>query len=173
MSASGGTCEVVQLGELDDAFSRRAPVERPEWAGDALGAERDRGHDVEHRHELEMLVDHPDPRLDRLGRVVEGPRRPVDQDLAGVWAIEPRQDVHQRRLAGAVLPKEPEHLTTIGRDRDPIVGEDTWELLRDVLQFEAHLAPALARVCRAARPRLIESGRPSGSTDGQAVDYFR
>ena len=63
-----------------------------------------------HRDEHEVLVHHPDPGLDRVPRRAEADRLPVQEDLARVVLVEPVEDVHQRRLAGAVLAEERVHL---------------------------------------------------------------
>ena len=63
-----------------------AAVERAERPGHGLRAERDGVDDVEDRHEHEVLVDHADAGVDRLGRVVEDARVAVDEDLARVRA---------------------------------------------------------------------------------------
>ena len=57
-----------------------------------------------------MLVHHPDTGVDRSARRAEAHRLPADLDLALVRVIEPVEDVHQRRLAGAVLAEQRVHL---------------------------------------------------------------
>src|SRR4029077_13248720 len=116
--------QLVLLGQVDDAPSRGGAVEGPDPVPDGLGAEGNRLHDVEHGDEHEVLVDHADARLDGPDRITEDLLFAVDEDLAGVWLVEARQDVHERRLAGAVLPEHAEDLAPVSRDRDPIVGED-------------------------------------------------
>src|SRR5207244_492385 len=54
-----------------------------------------------HRDEHEMLVHHPDAGLDRIARRAEVDGLPVQEDVAAVSVVEPVQDVHERRLAGA------------------------------------------------------------------------
>ena len=48
----------------------------------------------------------------------------VDQDLALVRAVEPVEDVHERRLAGAVLAEERVHLAAAEVEVDVVVRED-------------------------------------------------
>ena len=48
----------------------------------------------------------PMPRRDGVTGVGEMDRLPVDADLAGVGVHQAEQDVHERGLAGAVLPEE-------------------------------------------------------------------
>ena len=69
----------------------------------ALGAQQDV---LQHRqglHQHEVLVDHADAGGDRVARAGDR-RRPAGYlDRAGVGAVEPVEDAHQGRLAGAVL----------------------------------------------------------------------
>ena len=149
--------EVVLLAQLDDSSARRLAVERADRPADALGAQRDRLDDVEDGDELEVLVDHADAGVDRLPRVREGTRRPVDQDLARVGLVQARQDVHQGALAGTVLAQQAEDLPAVSGDGDPVVGEHAREALGDVLQLEAHRRlPSL--VMQPARPREPRAG---------------
>ena len=55
----------------------------------------------------------------------------VDQDLAGVWAVEAGQDAGERRLPGAVLAQERMDLAVASFEVDSIVGQDAWEALGD------------------------------------------
>ena len=148
----GVDVEVVVLGELDDALAGGLAVEGAEDPRHAFRPQRDRLHDVEDRDELEVLVDHPDPGLDRLARIREGPRRSVDEDLARVRPVQAGQDVHQGPLAGAVLTEQAEDLAAVGRDRDRVVGQHAGKLLRDVLELEAHGIRGFLWM-QAARPR--------------------
>ena len=72
------------------------PVARLDPEHDVLG---DRHHGDEH----EVLVHHADPRGDRIARRAERDRLSVQQNLARIRAVETVEDVHERRLAGAVL----------------------------------------------------------------------
>ena len=82
----------------------------------------------------------PTPAWIARGGIAEDALLAVDEDLARVRLVQAGQDVHQRRLAGAVLAQQAEHLAPVGRDRDPVVGEDARKPLRDVAQFEPHRA---------------------------------
>jgi hypothetical protein len=53
--------------------------------------------------ERELLVDDSDPVRARVLRRVDANRLAVELDLAGVGRHDPGEDLHQRRLAGAVL----------------------------------------------------------------------
>src|SRR5438093_1199916 len=85
----GSTCSTISP-------SRRLAVQL-----DVLG-------DAESREEHELLVDHPDPGGHRFGGAPEAHRLASEQDLPSVAAglvddRHPEEDVHERRLAGAVL----------------------------------------------------------------------
>ena len=54
----------------------------------------------------------------------------VQQDLARVRPVEAVEDVHQRRLAGAVLAEQRVHLAAADVEVDVVVGDDARELLR-------------------------------------------
>ena len=85
-----------------------------------------------------MLVDHADPCSDRLGGVAEDALRTVDEDRARVWAIEAREDVHEGRLAGAVLTEQAEHLALVYRNGDAVVCQHARKLLRDFTELKTH-----------------------------------
>ena len=86
-------------------------------------------HDVlGHRHdrdEHEVLVHHADPQPDRL-RAASRSRTgsPSQADLALVGLVEPVEDVHQRRLARAVLPEQGVHLAAAQVEVDVVVRDD-------------------------------------------------
>src|SRR5713226_5825553 len=62
--------------------------------------------DGEDWDEHEVLVDHADPTSDRIRGIADRDRLAVDEDLAGVRCDESVEDVHERRLPGAVLAEE-------------------------------------------------------------------
>ena len=51
----------------------------------------------------------------------------LDPDLALLGRVEPVEDVHQRRLAGAVLAEERVHLALAQVEADVVVGDDARE----------------------------------------------
>ena len=83
-----------------------------------------------------MLVHHADPVLDRGLRGAERDALAFDPDLALVRVVEPVEDVHERRLAGAVLAEERVHLAPAQVEVDVVVGEDAGEPLRDPPELE-------------------------------------
>ena len=61
---------------------------------------------------------------------------PVEQDLALVRRRQPVQDVHQRRLAGAVLAQQRVDLAGTDLEVDPVVGHDARIALRDAAHLQ-------------------------------------
>ncbi len=100
-------------------------------AGQLLGAE----HDVLQHGEVvgqhEVLVHHADAGPDRLMRRVDADRLPVNEDLALVWPLHPVQDLHQGRLAGAVLPDDGVDRAAPHGQEDVVVGDHAREPLGD------------------------------------------
>ena len=152
MSASGSTwrlcrSEISTTRRRASAMSRirSGPARRLDPEHDVLG-------DGEDGDQHEVLVDHADPGRDRVARVVEGDGLAVDEDLALVVLVQPVEDVHQRRLAGAVLAEQGVDLAGLDRQVDVLVGDDPGEALRDPAELEPHrVLPSL--VGRQAAPR--------------------
>ena len=96
----------------------------PGEAEDRLGSEHDIVEGGEVFRQREMLVDHTDPGLQRgLGRAGrQRSQRPVrfDADRPRIGDIMAEQDVHQRRLAGAVLAEQRVDLAGSHLERDAI-----------------------------------------------------
>ena len=80
----------------------------------------------------EVLVHHPDPRVDRVAGAAHGHGAAVDLDLAGVRRLQAVEDLHERALAGAVLADEGVHLAPRELEVDVVVREDQGEALDDV-----------------------------------------
>ena len=69
----------------------------------------------------------PMPALDRVLRRGEVDRLALHEDLALVRLVEPVEDVHQRRLAGAVLAEQRVDLALAHVEVDVVVGDDARE----------------------------------------------
>ncbi|GAB3152339.1 hypothetical protein GCM10027161_53690 [Microbispora hainanensis] len=80
-------------------------------------------------------MDHADARGDGVGGGVEAHGRPVDADLALVWALHPVQDLHQRGLPRAVLAYEGVDVPLGDAEVDVAVGDDSREPLGDPGEF--------------------------------------
>ena len=74
-----------------------------------------------------MLVDHADPLRDGVRRRRDGDWLAAEQDLALVGRDQAVQDVHQRRLAGAVLAKERVDLASTHVEVDVVVRDHAGE----------------------------------------------
>src|SRR5262249_24586258 len=68
---------------------------------------------------------------------------PVEQDLALVWPVQAVEDVHQRRLAGAVLAQQGVHLAALQVEIDVVVRDDAGKALRDPPELEDELVGPL------------------------------
>src|SRR3954464_4167431 len=129
--------EAVAVRQLAHARRGRVEVEQQALArlvgqDDVLG----------HRHdgdEHEVLVHHADPVLDGLQRRADADGPAVDADLALVGLVQPVEDAHQRRLAGAVLPEQRVDLAGLQVEVDRVVRDDRPEALRDPAQLEGVL----------------------------------
>ena len=66
-----------------------------------------------------------------IRRTVHHHRHAVDGDVARVRPMDPGQDLHQGRLAGAILPDEPDDLSGGDVEVDPIEGDHAGESLGD------------------------------------------
>src|SRR5690606_21828917 len=96
-------------------------------------------HDVfghrEHRDQHEVLVHHADAGRDAVAWPAEADWLAVDQDLALVGPIEAGEDVHHRRLAGAVLAEQAEHLAGADLQVDAGIGDVFTETLGDAAKL--------------------------------------
>src|SRR5215212_3583867 len=78
-----------------------------------------------------MLVDHRQPGEHSVSSAVKSDRLTIDPDLTFVRVVEPEQDVHQGRFAGAVLAQQSVNLAATNRELDAVIGHDTGEPLDD------------------------------------------
>ncbi len=109
-------------------------------------------------------MDHPDPHVDRVARCVELDETAGDLDLALVRPVEAREDVHQGRLPGAVLPEERVDLPGRDLERHVLVRDDAREPLRD----PAHCH---GRPFRDGRGYLVRSGIHGAGPEGVSPAY--
>ena len=144
MRASGSTARPNRVGELAHAPPRLADVEQHLAVRRLLGEDDVLGH-RHHRDQHEVLVHHPDPALDRVLGGRERRLLPVQQDLAGVRVVQAVEDVHQRRLAGAVLAEQRVDLAAPELKVDVVVREDARELLGDPAELEDGGQPCTRR----------------------------
>ena len=128
--------DVVALAELGDAPLDVPGVheEAPSLAA-MVAEDHVLGHG-ERLHEPEVLVHHADAGDERVPRRVEYDPLAVEEDLPVVRAVEPGEDVRERRLAGAVLAEERVHLTLGRLEVDIVIGDNAREPLRDVPELD-------------------------------------
>ena len=89
-----------------DGLHVRAPAIQAQAPGAALGAEQDVLERGEGGDQLHVLVHHADAVGKRVGWSADLHRLTVDRDRPRVGSIEPAEDIHQRRLARAVLAEQ-------------------------------------------------------------------
>src|SRR5262249_58943661 len=94
-------------------------------------------------HQAEVLVDHADAALDGVAWGAQDDPLAGDANLAFVRAIEPAQDVHERGLAGPVLPEERQHFTRIDDEVDPGVGQRAGKDLDDAAELDERLGSSV------------------------------
>ena len=111
--------EPVGARQLGDAIAGGRDVESD--AGAWLAAEDDVLEHGEVVGEHEVLVDHADAGLDRVGRGGEAHLLAVDQHRALVGGLHAVEDLHQRRLAGAVLTADGVDLARLDPQVDIVV----------------------------------------------------
>ncbi len=127
--------EVEGAGEMFDAPVRGAVIEQHAGMGRLAGQDDVLRH-RHHRDQHEVLVHHSDAARDRVLGRVDSHRLALDPDLALVRVVEPVEDVHQRRLSGAVLAEQRVNLAPAKIEVDVVVGEDPREVLRDPAELE-------------------------------------
>jgi hypothetical protein len=124
-------------------FAQRAFVEQAEAVG--LAAQVDVLGDAAVRQQVELLVDHADAGALGVQRVREGDPAAEERDLALVRLVGAPEDLHQRRLAGAVLAHERVDLADAAGEVDAGDGGHGAEALDDAAHLERRLARRRAR----------------------------
>jgi KipI family sensor histidine kinase inhibitor len=106
---------------------------------------------------------------DRVRGTGQADLGPVEQDLAGIGPRQPVQDVHERRLAGAILAEQGVDLAGTHVEIDRIVGDDAGVSLRDAAHLERGCANCLGIRCH--RGLALPSTIPiCGGRVGPSVD---
>src|SRR3954454_1187309 len=135
-----GDHRLLRLAHVD-APERPAPLRR-------LRAEEEVAPDRHQRHRREILEDGGDAALLGVARAVERRVLAVHQQLALVVLVHAREDLDERRLAGAVVAEHARHLVRLHADADVLQRVDVAEELRDVADLEqrAHRRAPSARL---------------------------
>ena len=120
---------------ISPAFALVEEAERTDLP-DRLHAEHEVPRDAHLRQDREVLVDGGDAAGEGVARRGEDDRLAVDEHGALVGPLEAGEDLDQRRLAGAVVAEQADHLA--GTDADRHVGErhHRAEELRDGAGFD-------------------------------------
>jgi len=113
------------------ATPSRAKRSDPAEGAFRLAAHDDVLRDREVREQGGLLVDHGDARVDGVGGRGQVERTAVEQHLARVGAVHPGQHLHDRRLAGTVLPDECVDLPGVQGERHVADGRHRPEGLGD------------------------------------------
>ena len=79
----------------------------------------------------EMLMDHPDAELHRLGGGRNINFLPMEIDFSPILLLETIEDVHQGCLAGTILSQHAVNLSLTNVEVDVVVGKNARELLGD------------------------------------------
>ena len=139
---------------VDDAAARRLLAEI-----DVLG-HREVGHDAQ------LLVHHADAGRQRLARRAEMHRPAVDRHAAVVLAVQAGDDLHQGRLAGAVLAHQAVDLAGAQHEVDVAQGRDAAERLGDAASVrQPRRAARASTACRRTLAGMtIRSGSDPAST---------
>ena len=93
------------------------------------------GH-AEGPHQLEVLVDHADMQASGVRRTAQPYWVVVHQELAGLRRIEAGSDVHQRRLACAILAEQRMHLAPAHQEIRLLQRLEAIEGLADAAQLQ-------------------------------------
>src|SRR5581483_8515489 len=136
----GGCAPIEGEAEaLGDGFGRRARLARADDAEPRrLAAEGDVLEHRQARHDLAVLGNEPDTRVARLARRrMRRESSSADLDRARVGLLEPRQDAHERRLAGSVLADERVELARLRGEADAAKHLERPEALPDLVEAEA------------------------------------
>ncbi len=126
------------LEERGRVAAHLAPVD-PMPALERLRADEDVLRDAEVGEERRLLEDDRDPRLLRLLGAVEDHLLAVEQQPAALGPVDAGEDLHERRLAGAVLAHERVRLAGVQLDVRVLERADGAEGLVGVLEHEHRL----------------------------------
>ena len=71
-----------------------------------------------------------------LGDAVQMGRLSVDQNLAGVGAVNAGENLHERRFAGAVLADHGQHFAALHVQRHAVERLHAGKMLADIADFQ-------------------------------------
>ena len=123
---------VDQFGSLTVLF----PVVQEEAAATWLPADEDVLRDGEIGHQVELLMDDADPGLLGMFGPADLVALAVEVELALIGGVDPGEQLHQRRLAGAVLADQGEHLAAVQVQVHVLQGLHAGKALRHPAHFQ-------------------------------------
>ena len=154
IDAEAGEDRPDRLAEL------RAVDEAERAAAPRLAADEDVGGGVEVVEEVELLVDESDAGGDGARDGHRGARGAVDADRARARRDDAAEDLHQGRLARAVLADEADDLAGGDGEADIVESDDAGIGLGDPEKFEKRFGHALTRTApHGWRGRVWAGGR--------------
>jgi hypothetical protein len=127
--------EIVTQDEVGRSPERLLPVYPAEGQTILAAQENIFGYRKVRRKER-FLMDHGDAVCGGLGGVSESDGAALPQHFAAVGRVHPRDDFHQRRLAGAVFPHQEVDLPRIHVEVAVPQGDDPAEPFSNVLELE-------------------------------------
>ena len=135
--------KAVALRQFADDADLRILVHAAQRPAYDLAAEEDVLEDREVAGEVELLVEHRDAGGEGVGRAGEAALGAVEDDAPGVRRVDAGENLHQRRLAGAVLAAERADRPAPHRERDVRERDDRRELLADAFHPQNHIVLAV------------------------------
>ena len=111
--------------------------------GPQLAAEIEVGGGVDIVGERQRLVDRLDAVSLGVARIADVGLLAVDEDVAGIALVGAGQDLDQRRLAGAVVAEQPDHLAGVEIDAGVVDGLDAAERDREVAKLDERGVPSI------------------------------
>ena len=87
-------------------------------------------------HQVEFLMDHRDAVSQRVERRGQADFLALEPERAGVGRVDAGDDLHQRRLAGAVLAHQRMDMAALQAERDVVERQHAGKGLAHVLDFE-------------------------------------
>ena len=110
--------DLETLEQRLDVGAQARPVDQPERSATRFAADEYVGRHIEVLEQIEFLVHEGDAGGDRMRDVKRRPLDAIDAQMAVGRYGDAAQDLHQRRLAGAVLADQPDDLALGDRQAD-------------------------------------------------------
>ena len=130
-------------GELPLGICLHAPaIHQTQWpCPPRLAAEEDVAGDVQCLDHLALLMDDADAQTSRIRRSVHHHWHTLERDGARVRPMDAAENLHQRRLARAVLADEADNLSSRHVEVHSIEGGDAGKLLGHRRRVQERIGP--------------------------------